>query len=62
MRALARTICSVIGNCCNVVLVKQEFRKKFLPKCVLAHTTFDNRIKVLKGGIKIILKQNVQKM
>ena len=29
------------GNCCNVVYIKQEFRKKFLPKCVhLARTIF----------------------
>ena len=22
-----------IGNCCSVVVVRQEFREKFLPKC-----------------------------
>ena len=32
--------CFVIGNCCNVVVVRQEFRKKFLPKCVRWHALF----------------------
>ena len=30
----------VIGNCCYVVVVRQEFRKKFLPKCVRWHALF----------------------
>ena len=34
----------VIGNCCYVVVVRQEFRKKFLPKCVRWHTLFCRKI------------------
>ena len=29
-----------IGKCCSVVAVRQEFRKKFLPKCVRWHALF----------------------
>ncbi len=30
----------VLGNCCSVVRIRQEFRKKFFPKRVRWHTPF----------------------
>ena len=38
----------VIGNCCNVVAVKQEFHKKFLPMILaeLLCTIFRNKKKI----------------
>ena len=42
--------CFVIGNCCNVVVVRQEFRKKFLPKCVRWHALFLKKLYNDKAG------------